>query len=849
MPERYNHQKAESFWQLEWEKNSVFTSSVDKEKDKYFIMEMFPYPSGRIHMGHVRNYTLGDLVARYKKMKGFNVLHPMGWDAFGLPAENAAIQEKSPPSEWTYSNIKIMRDQLKSMGLSIDWSREIATCHPEYYKHEQKFFIEMFKNGLAYKKESFVNWDPVDQTVLANEQVVDGKGWRSGADVIQKNLSQWFLKTSAYSEELLNDLSNLPDWPEKVKLMQSNWIGKSDGLEINFKIHNKGLCGSNEIKIFTTRPDTIFGATFCAISPDHPVALEVAANDYNVKNFISKIKKDDLKIKLADKFGINTKILVSHPLKKDTLIPVFVANFVLMEYGSGAIFGCPAHDQRDLEFAKKYNLEIIPVVKPENADDNFDIKNEAYTGPGIIFNSKFLNNLKVPKNSITKTIEILEQKKIGEKKINFRLKDWGVSRQRYWGCPIPIAYDENNKIVTIPKKDLPVKLPEMMDLKTKGNPLDQQTKWKNIIINGKKCVRETDTLDTFVDSSWYFLRFCSPKNLNYAFNEDEVNYWLPVDQYIGGVEHAILHLLYSRFFMQAIGFKNNKFKHFEPFEGLFTQGMVCHETYKDKNNQWLGPEEVITDDGKNFYNKKYPKEKVTVGATESMSKSKKNTIDPENIIQNYGADAVRLFILSDSPPEKDVQWSDQGMVASYKFIQKLWLLHQKIKDKINLKINSDKESNELSKFTNQLINKVTKNLEKFNYNVIVANFYETYNFMNKKLDQLQNSEDLLINYKKILYLMMPLIPHLASECLEDVQDNNKKKWPKVDEQFLTSNNVNLVIQINGKKRSIINILKGTDEDKLIKQVKNDLNIKKYLKNKNIIKSIFIKDKLINLIIK
>ena len=722
-------------------------------------------------------------------------------------------------------------------------------AHPEYYKHQQLFFLEMYEKGLVFRKENYVNWDPVDQTVLANEQVIDGKGWRSGAIVERKKLNQWFFNISKFSQQLLDGLEKLKNWPNKVKIMQKNWIGKSFGCEIDFKI--EGDFPVNKIRCFTTRPDTLFGFSFLAVSIDHPLSkfYEKDKKFLEFKELCSKTGTTEESIAQAEKIGFKTNLLAINPLDESKKVPVYFANFVLMDYGFGAVFGCPAHDQRDLDFAKKYNLKIIPVVKPENADDNFNIKNEAYTGPGIIFNSKFLNNLKVPENSITKTIEILEQKKIGEKKINFRLKDWGVSRQRYWGCPIPVAYDENNKIVTIPKKDLPVKLPEMIDLKTKGNPLDHQTKWKNIIINGKKCVRETDTLDTFVDSSWYFLRFCSPKNLNYAFNEDEVNYWLPVDQYIGGVEHAILHLLYSRFFMQAIGFKNNKFKHFEPFEGLFTQGMVCHETYKDKNNQWLGPEEVITDDGKNFYNKKNPKEKVIVGATESMSKSKKNTIDPENIIQNYGADAVRLFILSDSPPEKDVQWSDQGMVASYKFIQKLWLLHQKIKEKINLKINSDKESNELSKFTNQLINKVTKNLEKFNYNVIVANFYETYNFMNKKLDQLQNSEDLLINYKKILYLMMPLIPHLASECLEDVQDNNKKKWPKVDEQFLTSNNVNLVIQINGKKRSIINILKGTDEDKLIKQVKNDLNIKKYLKNKNIIKSIFIKDKLINLIIK
>ena len=846
---RYNFKTVEAKWQKIWQEQKYFVTKIDKTKKKFYCLEMFPYPSGNIHMGHVRNYAIGDVLARFKSMQGFNVLHPMGWDSFGMPAENAARENNLDPKTWTENNIETMKSQLKKLGLSIDWTREISTCSPEYYKHQQLFFLEMYEKGLVFRKENYVNWDPIDQTVLANEQVIDGKGWRSGAIVERKKLNQWFFNISKFSQQLLDGLEKLKNWPNKVKIMQKNWIGKSFGCEIDFKI--EGDFPVNKIRCFTTRPDTLFGFSFLAVSIDHPLSkfYEKDKKFLEFKELCSKTGTTEESIAQAEKIGFKTNLLAINPLDESKKVPVYFANFVLMDYGFGAIFGCPAHDQRDLDFAKKYNLKIIPVVKPENADDNFDIKNEAYTGPGIIFNSKFLNNLKVPENSIIKTIEILEQKKIGEKKINFRLKDWGVSRQRYWGCPIPVAYDENNKIVTIPKKDLPVKLPEMIDLKTKGNPLDHQTKWKNIIINGKKCVRETDTLDTFVDSSWYFLRFCSPKNLNYAFNEDEVNYWLPVDQYIGGVEHAILHLLYSRFFMQAIGFKNNKFKHFEPFEGLFTQGMVCHETYKDKNNQWLGPEEVITDDGKNFYSKKNPKEKVIVGATESMSKSKKNTIDPENIIQNYGADAVRLFILSDSPPEKDVQWSDQGMVASYKFIQKLWLLHQKIKEKINLKINSDKESNELSKFTNQLINKVTKNLEKFNYNVIVANFYETYNFMNKKLDQLQNSEDLLINYKKILYLMMPLIPHLASECLEDVQDNNKKKWPKVEEQFLTSSNVNLVIQINGKKRSIINILKGTEEDKLIKQVKNDLNIKKYLKNKNIIKSIFIKDKLINLIIK
>jgi len=621
--QRYNFKTAEEKWQKIWKEKKSFKTSIKKNKKKFYCLEMFPYPSGSIHMGHVRNYTIGDVLARYKKLNGFNVLHPMGWDSFGMPAENAARENNLHPMIWTEKNIETMKRQLKLLGLSIDWDREISTCNPKYYKHQQRFFLEMYEKGLVKKKENYVNWDPVDKTVFANEQVINGKGWRSGAIVERKKLSQWFFDITKFSHQLLDGLENLENWPNKVKLMQKNWIGRSLGCEIDFEI-----LGNDKVKTiscFSTRPDTLFGSSFLAISIDHPVSkyYENSKEFINFKNECSKTGTTEEALANAEKIGFKTNLIAINPLDHDMKVPVYIANFVLMDYGLGAIFGCPAHDQRDLDFAKKYNLKIIPVVKPVNADDNFDIKNEAYTGPGIIFNSKFLNNLKVPENSIIKTIEILEQKKIGEKKINFRLKDWGVSRQRYWGCPIPIAYDKNNKIVTIPKKDLPVKLPEMIDLNTKGNPLDHQAKWKNIIVNGKKCVRETDTLDTFVDSSWYFLRFCSPKNLNYAFNEDEVNYWLPVDQYIGGVEHAILHLLYSRFFMQAIGFKNNKFKHFEPFEGLFTQGMVCHETYKDKNNQWLGPEEVITDDSKNFYSKKNPKEKVIVGATESMSKSKK----------------------------------------------------------------------------------------------------------------------------------------------------------------------------------------------------------------------------------
>ena len=847
--DRYNFKSAEDKWQKIWEESKPYKTNVNHKKKKFYCLEMFPYPSGNIHMGHVRNYTIGDVLARFKSMQGYNVLHPMGWDSFGMPAENAAKENKLDPKTWTENNISVMKSQLKKLGLSIDWDREISTCSPEYYKHQQLFFLEMYKKGLVFRKENYVNWDPIDETVLANEQVINGKGWRSGAIVERKKLNQWFFNISKFSEELLQSLETLKDWPNKVKIMQKNWIGKSFGCEIDFKI--EGTLPVNKIRCFTTRPDTLFGFSFLAVSIDHPLSkfYEEDKNFLKFKDQCSKTGTTEESIAHAEKIGFKTNLFAINPLDETIKVPVYFANFVLMDYGFGAVFGCPAHDQRDLDFARKYNLNVVPVVKPLNSGNNYNIKNESYTGPGIIFNSKFLNGLKVPEESIIKTIEILENKKIGEKKINFRLKDWGVSRQRYWGCPIPIAYDENNNIVTIPIKDLPVKLPEKINLNTKGNPLDHQIDWKNININGKNCVRETDTLDTFVDSSWYFLRFCSPKNLDYGFDQNEVDYWMPVDQYIGGVEHAILHLLYSRFFMHAIKYKNEKFNHLEPFQGLFTQGMVCHETYKDQNNNWLSPDEVISEDGKNFHKKNNSNEKVIVGTIESMSKSKKNTIEPENIIKNYGADAVRLFILSDSPPEKDVQWSEQGMVASYKFIQKLWMLHQKILEKINLKDCTNNQSNKISEFTNQLIDKVTKNLEKFNYNVIVANFYETYNFMNKEIDQSLNSKDLLINYKKILFLMVPLIPHFAFECLENLKETGNKDWPIANKKFLTSNNVNIVIQINGKKKSIINTIKGINEEDLIGQVKNDIKIKKIIDNKNIIKSIFIKDKLINLIIK
>ena len=839
---RYNFKEVESKWQKIWEDKKVFSTKIDKTKEKFYCLEMFPYPSGKIHMGHVRNYAIGDVLSRYKTLQNFNVLHPMGWDSFGLPAENAAKENNLDPKDWTESNIKVMKTQLKKLGLSIDWHREISTCSDEYYKHQQLFFIEMYEKGLVYRKENFVNWDPVDETVLANEQVIDGKGWRSGATVERKKLSQWFFNISKFSEDLLESLETLEKWPNKVKVMQKNWIGKSFGCEIDFKI--EGNVPIKSIKCFTTRPDTLFGFSFLAISPDHPISkyFEKDLKFLKFKEECSKTGTTEEALANAEKIGFNTNLIAYNPLKPSEKVPIYFANFVLMDYGFGAVFGCPGHDQRDLDFALKYNLDVKTVVKPFDKT-NFEVITEAYTGPGEIINSDVLNGLKAPDESIIKTIEIIEERGIGKRKINFRLKDWGVSRQRYWGCPIPIAYTDEEKIITIPKKDLPVKLPKNINLNCKGNPLDNDNKWKEVSINGNMCIRETDTLDTFVDSSWYFLRFCSPKNEKYGFNLDDIKYWMPVDQYIGGIEHAILHLLYSRFFMRAINYQNNDFNIVEPFEGLFTQGMVCHETYKDENNNWLSPDEIEIKD-KKYYKKSDGTSRVIVGPSESMSKSKKNTIDPENIINNYGADAVRLFILSDSPPEKDVQWSDQGMIASYKFLQKLWLLHNKIKNRSSSKSNDI----EIDKFTNQMIVKITNNLENFHYNVIVANMYETYNFLTKKIEEDIDSEKLLKNYQKILTIFSPIIPHFTAECLEDLKFNDKLSWPKAEKVYLSEDNLDYVIQINGKKRAILNEKRDLDQENLLNEIKSNNITKKYLENKSIKKIIFVKNRLINLLL-
>ncbi len=846
--DRYNFKKVEKKWQSFWEDNNTFKAVLDKSKKKFYCLEMFPYPSGKIHMGHVRNYTLGDVLARFKSLQGYNVLHPMGWDSFGLPAENASKQSNIDPKTWTRKNIEVMKTQLKRIGLSIDWGREISTCEPDYYVHQQRFFLDLYDKGLVYRKENYVNWDPVDETVLANEQVVDGKGWRSGVPVERKKLNQWFFNISKFSDELLQGLNTLELWPKKVKVMQKNWIGKSYGCEIDFSI--EGEASLDKIKCFSTRPDTLFGLSFLALSVDHPVSKYYQKDKkfLDFKDECSKTGTTEESIAQAEKIGFKTKLFAINPLDETKKVPVYFANFVLLEYGFGAVFGCPAHDQRDLDFALKYNLDVVPVVKPNDKDLSFKIIKEAYTGAGTIFNSNFLDGLVAPNDSVPKTIKYLTENKLGKEKINFRLKDWGISRQRYWGCPIPVAYDKNGEIIKVPLENLPIKLPDNINLKTSGNPLDHQNEWKKIQINGKECTLETDTLDTFVDSSWYYLRFCSPNDSEHAFSKEEIEYWMPVDQYIGGVEHAILHLLYSRFFMRALAYKNDDFSILEPFQGLFTQGMVCHETYKNKKNNWLSPDEIETEDGVNYFTKKN-KEKVIVGPRESMSKSKKNTVNPEDLIEKYGADAIRFFILSDSPPDKDTQWSDQGMIASYKFIQKFWSLHVKIKEKIDDDYVEEEKPEEILKFTNRLIKQVNFNLEKFNYNVIIANFYETYTYLLNYIKGNVEKKSLKNCYTDILRLMMPIVPHLANECLINLSSSTQIMWPKFNKDFLKDDYVKIVVQINGKKKGILEVKSNIDQEKLTESVKNDAVLSKNFDSVLIIKTIYVKNKLINFVIK
>ena len=844
--ERYNIKNIEEKWQDIWSSKKIDSAFLNKKKKKFYCLEMFPYPSGKIHMGHVRNYTIGDVLARYKRLRGYNVLHPMGWDSFGLPAENAARENNLHPKEWTKKNIETMKKQLKLLGLSLDWDREISTCDPEYYKHQQEFFLELFKKKLVYKKDTYVNWDPAEQTVLANEQVIDGKGWRSGVTVERKKLSQWFFNIKKFSQNLLDELEKLKNWPDKVKLMQKNWIGKSYGCEINFKISNGKK--SDKITVFTTRPDTIFGASFIALSVDHPIAKNFEKNQdfLSFKLECSKMGTTEEALANAEKIGFDTNLFAKHPFNSKIKLPVYIANFVLMDYGTGAIFGCPAHDQRDLDFAIKYKLKILPVVKPNNVNTaEFVIKKEAFTGDGILFNSEFLNSLTV-NQAIEKIIKVTTQRKLGRKKITFRLKDWGVSRQRYWGCPIPIVYNDKGKAIPLNKKDLPVLLPEDVDLNVTGNPLDKHLTWKHTKLpSGEKVKRETDTLDTFVDSSWYFLRFCSPHNKEYGYKLNEIKYWMPVDQYIGGVEHAILHLLYSRFFMRALGYKNKKFNYIEPFQSLFTQGMVCHETYKNEENKWLYPSEVEKNSEGNFIIKK-DKKRVVVGPSEAMSKSKKNIVDPEEMINIYGADSIRWFMLSDSPPERDVQWSLEGVSAAFKFIQKLWKLNNDILNKKDS--TSDTEDLTLRKAVNKTIYNVTKNLDNFQYNVVIANIHEIYNLLCDQLLNNKTSNKTLKNeWEKITMLLMPLAPHLAHECCEKL--NKKFYWPQYNHKLLKDENCKIVIQVNGRKRGVLEMPVNSKEQTIVKKSKEIDNVLKYLENTEVMKNIYIKNKLINFIIK
>jgi leucyl-tRNA synthetase len=838
--ENYNPLVIENKWQFFFEKNQIFKTKKNLDK-KFYCLEMFPYPSGNIHMGHVRNYTLGDIIANFKRLNGYNVLHPMGWDAFGLPAENAAIQNNLHPKDWTLKNISTMKKQLKSLGLSIDWDKEISTCDPSYYKHQQILFSILFKKEIAYKKKSYVNWDPIDNTVLANEQVIDGKGWRSGAVVEKKELNQWFLNITKYSDQLLKSLDDLKGWPEKVRLMQKNWIGKSIGCEIDFISDFK----NTKIKIFTTRPDTIFGASFIAIAPDHPFT-ESFKNEKNFQDFKELALKNigtESSLSKNEKLGFKTPFFVLHPFLNKK-VPIYVANFILMDYGTGAIFGCPAHDQRDLEFAQKYNLEIIPVISP-NKSKSTTIKNEAYIEDGYVINSDFLNDLSV-EDAKKNIIKRIEEKKIGNSKIIYRLKDWGISRQRYWGCPIPIMYREDGKVILVPEKDLPVELPKDVDFSKPGNPLENHPTWKYTKCpeTGMKAIRETDTLDTFVDSSWYFLRFCSPKANEVPFDIDEANYWLPVDQYIGGVEHAILHLLYSRFFTFALQ-NEFKLKASEPFENLFTQGMVCHPTFKTEKGKWVFPKEVIEKDGSYFLDNK---EKVLKGDSQAMSKSKKNIVDPDDIIKIYGADAVRWFILSDSPPDRDIQWSESGIQGAFKYIQKIWRVCEKIK--IYKKEKEGTDNNFLIK-TNILIKEITECIEKFHINVAVAKLYIFLNNLNEEIDKKTLNEENIINaYKKYLIIISAFIPYIANECWEKITKENNlssQVWPKIEDAIIKKDRFDVVIQINGKKRAIINAINDENEENVFSKSLAIKNIKVILEEKTIIKKIFIKNKLLNIV--
>ncbi|MCI5046476.1 MAG: leucine--tRNA ligase [Aquisalinus sp.] len=864
---RYNPKEAEPKWRKAWEETDAFKAEDDTSKPKYFVLEMFPYPSGRIHIGHVRNYAMGDVIARYKKAQGHNVLHPMGWDAFGMPAENAAMESGGHPRTWTYNNIAIMRDQLKRMGLAIDWSREFATSDPDYYVHEQRMFLDFWKKGFIHRKESMVNWDPVDQTVLANEQVIDGKGWRSGAPVERRTLSQWFFKITDRAEDLLAALDDgrLGSWPENVVSMQRNWIGKSKGLKMRFHAAGVAPKGFESLEIYTTRPDTLYGASFLGVSPDHPLAKHYADSDPELQAFIADCQKtgtSEQAIEKAEKKGYRLPLEMAHPVKEGETLPVFVANFILMQYGTGAIFGCPAHDQRDLDFARKYNLDVTPVVLPPEADPtSFDVADEAYVGPGTMFNSGFLDGLSW-EEALPAMVEHIEKLGDGEGTTNYRLRDWGISRQRYWGCPIPAIHCEKCGVVPVPEQDLPVALPDEADFSEPGNPLDRHPTWKNVDCPtcGKPARRETDTFDTFVDSSWYFARFAAPTP-NAPTNKDMADYWLPVDQYIGGIEHAILHLLYARYFTRNMK-DCNYLSVEEPFRNLFTQGMVVHATYLDADDtkplkdRWLFPEQVILkNDSATHAETGMP---VEIGAIEKMSKSKKNVVSPEEIANTYGADAARWFMLSDSPPERDVEWSEAGVEGAWKLVNRIWDTCEQVGGILrephigNLATDMPEADMTMRRLTHASIANVTDDIENFRFNKAIARLYEFINAARKAVSENSISDAVKAETLSALTrLISPFIPHLAEECWEHLGGEGMichAPWPKADESLLVAETITVPIQVGGKRRGQITIPADADEEEVKKLALSDEAVQRHIDGKEIRKFIVVPGRIINIVV-
>ncbi len=829
--ERYNAPVREKHWQDAWEKANIFRALNDDPRAKAYVLEMFPYPSGRIHMGHVRNYTMGDVFARYKRAKGFNVLHPMGWDAFGMPAENAAIERKTDPAAWTYANIAAMKAQLRSMGLSLDWDRELATCDVAYYAEQQRLFLDLLKKGLAYRKSSKVNWDPVDQTVLANEQVIDGRGWRSHALVEQRELTQWFFKITAYADELLEALATLDKWPEKVRLMQANWIGRSEGLLVRWALDKASApAGETEVEIFTTRPDTLFGASFLAIAPDHPLAKAAAEKNSALAEFCEECRRmgtSVAELETAEKKGFDTGIRAVHPFDKDWLVPVYVANFILMEYGTGAIFGCPSCDQRDFEFATKYGLPIIPVVMPaDESIETFSLGGGAYLGEGIMINSRFLDDLSTEKafEAVAKRLEKerLDGRPVGRRKVNYRLRDWGISRQRYWGCPIPVIHCETCGVVPVPDADLPVRLPEDATFDKPGNPLDRHPTWKYVDCPkcGAPARRETDTMDTFVDSSWYYVRFTAP-DAEAPVDKGAAAYWLPVDQYIGGIEHAILHLLYSRFFYRAMADTGHVTKNLrEPFAALFTQGMVTHETYKSPAGGWLLPSEVRVETAGDTRTaiEIATGEPAVIGSIEKMSKSKKNLVDPDDIIVHWGADCARWFMLSDSPPERDVIWTEAGVQGAGRFIQRVWRLVDDIAEKGAVKgavkpAEFDPAADDLRRAAHKTLDAVGRNIEALRFNVAVAQIYELTNALSQALGKQAKGLDWALREGAEILVQMigPMMPHLAEECWARLGYNTllaNQPWPATEAALLVDDCVTIAVQVNGKRRDEITVARN-----------------------------------------